>query len=194
MTPPRPNRVDAFPLGDLCDQRHVGVVVLVRTTRDLDVVIRETNKLGVRREVLRGRHGQELNRVFIPKRVERPTPHRQNALRRRHTVIRDQHLTNHPFPSSFSHILGQRIRARRRSRARRRIRHGFARLRVAALCRARHDDASRRVRPSHARARRRPPLHVTQNYARPHEFAPSSVFLSSRTRPRPRFHPLHLIE
>ena len=154
VTPTRPHSVHTFTLRDFCNERHVRVVVLVGTTRNFNVIVREADEFGIRGDVFRRRHGQELNGVVVAKRVESPSTHREDALRRSHTVVRDENLTDHTLTATLGDVLRERIGARRRRRARRSVGDGVRLLLVASLRRARNRNASRRVRATHSGSRR----------------------------------------
>lgn len=55
------------------------------------------NELGVGVEVLGGGHGDEAQQALVTQRHVRPASHRQNALGRRHAVVRHQNLADRPL-------------------------------------------------------------------------------------------------
>mmetsp|Transcript_29459 Transcript_29459/g.72929 ORF Transcript_29459/g.72929 Transcript_29459/m.72929 type:complete len:393 (+) Transcript_29459:1823-3001(+) len=97
VAPPRPHRVDALTLGDVGDEVHVGVVVLVGATRYLDEVVSKANELGVGFQILRGGHRDELDCILVAEFVVCPPAHGDDRLGSSHAVVGDKHLTDHAF-------------------------------------------------------------------------------------------------
>jgi hypothetical protein len=79
-------------LGHIDNQFDVGVVVVVGSSRDLDILIGHTDVIGVGLEILRSRHDGELNGALIAKSLVGPFPYRSDLLDGGNTVVGDEDL------------------------------------------------------------------------------------------------------
>ena len=79
-------------LGELDDELHVRVVVVVSTAGNLRHLVRHANELGIGKSVLRCRHHNEANEALLSERLVRPLPHRSDRLDGTNAVVRDQNL------------------------------------------------------------------------------------------------------
>ena len=89
-SPSRPYGVDLCSLCRLQNEVDIGVVVIVRSARHLDELIRQLNVLGVDSDILGRRHGHQRDGSVVAERTHCPHSHTPDELHRRQTVVGDQ--------------------------------------------------------------------------------------------------------
>ena len=95
------------------DELHVGVVVGVAAARHLDELISAADELRVRREVLRGRHDHELNRLLVSEGLVGPLTDRHDRLGRGHAVVGDEDPADQAVAAALLHVIPHPILQRR---------------------------------------------------------------------------------
>jgi hypothetical protein len=80
MAPARPDSVDFSTFGNVDDEVHVGIIVVIRTPWYFYVTVGHTNVFGVYFEILRCCHDGEFDRTFRPKRFVAPLPNGSDFL------------------------------------------------------------------------------------------------------------------
>ena len=90
MSPSRPDGVDLLLLSDLHDDVDVDIFVRIVPPRLLHDRIGRAHKFGVRLEILRRGHGDELDGPLVAQFDARPPAHGQDGLGGGHAVGRDE--------------------------------------------------------------------------------------------------------
>lgn len=90
--PACPNGVDVHPLGDIHDQLHVGVVVVVGASRHFNVVVCHSDVVCVGLQILGGGHDGELDGALVAECLVRPFSNRSDFLDGSNTVVGNQNL------------------------------------------------------------------------------------------------------
>jgi hypothetical protein len=90
--PTSPDSMNAGSLSHIDDKVNVGVVVVVASTRHLDVSIGHPDVLGVNPQIFRGSHDREFDGSLIPKRLVGPFSDRTNLFYSGDTVVGDEDL------------------------------------------------------------------------------------------------------
>lgn len=101
--PACPNCVDVHPLGDIHDQLHVGVVVVVGASRHFNVVVCHSDVVCVGLQILGGGHDGELDGALVAECLVCPFSNRPDFLDGSNTVVGNQNLI--VAPQSASHTL-----------------------------------------------------------------------------------------
>lgn len=99
--PACPNCVDVHPLGDIHDQLHVGVVVVVGASRHFNVVVCHSDVVCVGLQILGGGHDGELDGALVAECLVRPFSNRSDFLDGSNAVVGNQNLVG--APQSASH-------------------------------------------------------------------------------------------
>mmetsp|Transcript_46731 Transcript_46731/g.91239 ORF Transcript_46731/g.91239 Transcript_46731/m.91239 type:complete len:335 (+) Transcript_46731:5936-6940(+) len=97
VAPPGPHGVAPVHPGELHHERHVGVVVVVRTAGHVYYGVGGADVFGVRAEVLGRGHDHERDEAGVAEHLVRPATDRADGLHRRDAVIGDQDLADAPF-------------------------------------------------------------------------------------------------
>lgn len=71
-SPSSPHRVDVHALGNIHDQFHVGIVVVVCASGDLDVVVGHSDVVCVGRQIFGGSHDGEVDGSLVAERLVGP--------------------------------------------------------------------------------------------------------------------------
>ena len=93
-SPASPNGMNACPLGNINDQVDIGVIVIVASSRNLDVLICHTNVFGVHFKIFRSCHHNEFNRSLLSKRFVSPFSNGTNLFDCGNTVVANQYPSN----------------------------------------------------------------------------------------------------
>ena len=100
MTPTSPNSFSTNTKSTFNDQRDVGVVVVVGTSGDFDVLVSKVDELGVGLEVFGGGHGAKAQQLSAEHLVA-PFPHGSDGLESAQTVVGDQDRGDGASASQF---------------------------------------------------------------------------------------------
>lgn len=84
--------MDVHTLRDVYNELDVGVVVVVGTTGDFNVVIRHADVVCVGLQILGGSHDGEMDGALVAKCFVRPFPDRTNLFDGGDTVVCDENL------------------------------------------------------------------------------------------------------
>lgn len=106
--PACPNSVDVHPLGNIDDQFHIGVVVVVGAARHFNVVVCHSDVVRVGLQIFGGGHDRELNGALVAERLVSPFSNRSDLLNGSNAVVGNQNLF--VAPRSASHIRAMRLR------------------------------------------------------------------------------------
>lgn len=79
-------------LSDIDDQFHIGVIVVVRPTGDLNILIRHSDVVCVRTQILGGCHDGELYGPFVPEGLVCPFSHGPDFLDGCDTIVGNEDL------------------------------------------------------------------------------------------------------
>jgi hypothetical protein len=120
--PACPNCVDVHALGDIDNQLHIGVVVVVSAARDFDIVVCHSDVICVGLQIFRSGHDGELNGALVAESLVSPFSDRSNFLDGSNAVVGDQNLCAAGWSASLSwgqgalgHASGARVCATRSS-------------------------------------------------------------------------------
>ena len=98
MTPARPHCVRTDALGDVDDELHVGVVIVVGTAWHRHELVGELDVGSVGLDVVGRGHGDELDHVVAPKGLKGPLPDGTDALDTGDAIVSDKHAAQGPLP------------------------------------------------------------------------------------------------
>jgi len=90
--PASPHSMHVHSFCNIHNHFHVGVVVVIGTTFNLDVVVRHSDIISIGLKVLGSSHHGEVNGPLIAKYFVCPFPHRADLLDGSDTIVRDQDL------------------------------------------------------------------------------------------------------
>jgi hypothetical protein len=67
MSPSCPNSMNASTFGNIHDEIDIGIVVIIRTSRNFDIAVSHANVFRVDLEIIRGSHDCEFDFAFASK-------------------------------------------------------------------------------------------------------------------------------
>ncbi|KAH3686398.1 hypothetical protein WICPIJ_002577 [Wickerhamomyces pijperi] len=103
-----PNSVNFGSFSNIDNQFNIGVVVVVGTTWDFDVLVSHTDVLRVGFQIFWGGHGDELDDSFVTKGFVGPLSDRSDFLDGGNTIVRDQNLSDDSVTAVLLHESLQR--------------------------------------------------------------------------------------
>ncbi len=89
-------------LGNIHDQFHVGVIVVISASGNFDVVVGHADVVGVGLQILGRGHDGELNSPLVTKRLVGPFPDGPDLLDCRNAIVGDENLRGGRLVSLYS--------------------------------------------------------------------------------------------
>lgn len=99
--PACPNCVDIHPLGNIYDQLHIGVVVVVGAARHFDVVVCHSDVVCVGLQIFGRGHDRKLDGALVAERLVSPFSNRSDFLDGSNAVVGNQNLFVAPRSASY---------------------------------------------------------------------------------------------
>lgn len=84
--------MDIHSLGDVDNQLHVGIVVIICASWNLHILICHSDVVGVGLQIFGCRHDSELNRPLVAEGLVRPFPDGSDLLDSCNSIVRNQNL------------------------------------------------------------------------------------------------------
>src|SRR5258708_2215097 len=78
MSPTCPHRMNASSLGHIDDQVNIGVIIVVGTPRNFDVLVCHPDILGIDLQIVGGSHHRKFDCALASKRLVAPLPNGSN--------------------------------------------------------------------------------------------------------------------
>lgn len=92
VLPSSPDSMDVHALSNIHNQLHVCVVIVIRASRDLYILVRHPNVVGICSQIFWGGHDGELDRPLVAEGLVGPFPHGSDLLDCRNTIVGNQDL------------------------------------------------------------------------------------------------------
>lgn len=99
--PSCPHGVHIHPLRNIDNQLDVGIIIIIGSTGNLDVLVGHANIVGVGGQIFGRGHHSELDSPLVAEGLVSPFPHRANLFDSGDTVVGNKHLGTSQFHVRF---------------------------------------------------------------------------------------------